>query len=212
MRISTDVIRFRQRPPGARLFGRVPDSERSTTCIWTLTTRRRRTWRFFERPTRTRCSWGRPRAVDAALATLQSGLRQPVVAWTPAETPEPPALTAGTLIVRDLADLERRAAAAISRLGGPRTSRRPGHLDQRPAHVVARRTRRVSDAALLQARRGMRRLDRRSRRPELHVTRASGQRGRPASTGVVCSGGSSAEASFSDTKRVHCRTAPASCA
>jgi hypothetical protein len=46
-------------------------------------------------------------AVDAALATLQSGLRQPVVAWTPAKTPEPPVLNAGTLIVRDLADLER---------------------------------------------------------------------------------------------------------
>jgi hypothetical protein len=46
-------------------------------------------------------------AVDAALATLQSGLRQPVVAWTPANTPEPPAMNAGTLIVRDLADLER---------------------------------------------------------------------------------------------------------
>ena len=53
-------------------------------------------------------------AVDAArkrlplaLDALQSSLRQPVVAWTPAKTPEPPVLNAGTLIVRDLADLER---------------------------------------------------------------------------------------------------------
>ena len=46
-------------------------------------------------------------AVDAALATLRSDLRQPVVAWTPASTPEPPILTTGTLIVRNLADLER---------------------------------------------------------------------------------------------------------
>ena len=46
-------------------------------------------------------------AVDAAIATLQSDLRQPIVAWTPADTFEPPALTTGTLIVRDLANLER---------------------------------------------------------------------------------------------------------
>lgn len=46
-------------------------------------------------------------AVAAALATLRPGLRQPVVAWTPASTPEPPVLTTGTLIVRNLADLER---------------------------------------------------------------------------------------------------------
>ena len=46
-------------------------------------------------------------AVDAALATIESGLRHPVVAWTPANTPEPPVLTSGTLIVRNLAELER---------------------------------------------------------------------------------------------------------
>jgi hypothetical protein len=46
-------------------------------------------------------------AVDAALATIESGLRPPVVAWTPSNTPEPPMLTSGTLIVRNLAELER---------------------------------------------------------------------------------------------------------
>ena len=44
-------------------------------------------------------------AIDAALATLHGDLRQPVVAWTPAEIPEPPALAAGTLVVRNLAAL-----------------------------------------------------------------------------------------------------------
>jgi Sigma-54 interaction domain len=44
-------------------------------------------------------------AIDMALATLQRGLRQPVVSWTPTEIPEPPALTAGTLVVRNLAGL-----------------------------------------------------------------------------------------------------------
>ena len=44
-------------------------------------------------------------AIDVALAALQGGLRQPVVSWTPAETPEPPAMTAGTLVVRNLAGL-----------------------------------------------------------------------------------------------------------
>jgi len=44
-------------------------------------------------------------AVDVALAALEGGLRQPIVSWTPAEASEPPGLTAGTLIVRDLAGL-----------------------------------------------------------------------------------------------------------
>jgi hypothetical protein len=46
-------------------------------------------------------------AVDAAIATLQSELPQPVVAWTPTETRDVPVLTAGTLIVRNIGHLER---------------------------------------------------------------------------------------------------------
>ena len=49
---------------------------------------------------------GPPVAVDAAIAALESDLRRPVVAWTPTDTPEPPLLSSGTLIVRDLAALE----------------------------------------------------------------------------------------------------------
>ena len=44
-------------------------------------------------------------AIDVALATLQGALRQPVVSWSPAEISEPPALAAGTLVVRNLAGL-----------------------------------------------------------------------------------------------------------
>ena len=50
---------------------------------------------------------GPPVAVAAAIETLRSDLRQPVVTWTPTETPHPPVLTSGTLIVRNLAALER---------------------------------------------------------------------------------------------------------
>ena len=45
--------------------------------------------------------------VDAAIATLRCDLRQPVIAWTPADTPDPPVLTRGTLIVRDVGSLAR---------------------------------------------------------------------------------------------------------
>lgn len=45
-------------------------------------------------------------AVDAVIATVESGLRKPVVDWTPALSPNPPMLAAGTLIVRNVAGLE----------------------------------------------------------------------------------------------------------
>jgi len=44
-------------------------------------------------------------AIDLALAALHGGLRQPVVSWSPEGISEPPPLTAGTLVVRNLAGL-----------------------------------------------------------------------------------------------------------
>jgi hypothetical protein len=47
-------------------------------------------------------------AIDAALAALEGDLRQPIVSWTPSEKLEPPALSTGTLVVRDVARLAER--------------------------------------------------------------------------------------------------------
>jgi hypothetical protein len=56
----------------------------------------------------------------AAVAGMHTSLRQPVVWWDSSQAPEPPELTAGTLVIRDVDRLEAEQQARLLRWMGLR--------------------------------------------------------------------------------------------
>jgi hypothetical protein len=58
---------------------------------------------------------GAPHLTAVAVALLDRSLRQPVVSWTPDQTPDIPELIAGTLLIHDVDRLDARQQERLSR-------------------------------------------------------------------------------------------------